>query len=294
MAAAEATRARPAGGHGWARALRGAPLLFGGILVVVVLAALLADVLATYPPDATSLRARLHPPAWIAGGSWDHPLGTDALGRDVYSRILYGARISLTVGLLAVGFSGAIGVTLGLVAGYYGGWLEAVIMRVTDAASAIPVVLVALLFVVTLGASLLNVVIALSVLLWSRYTRVVRSDVLSLRERDFVTMARIADAPDWWILTRHILPNALSTVMVMATLQIGVAILTEATLSFLGAGVPAPTPAWGSMVADGRDYITTAWWISFAPGVAIFITVLAANLLGDWLRDRLDPKFDRS
>jgi len=147
---------------------------------------------------------------------------------------------------------------------------------------------------VTLGASLFNVVIALSVLLWSRYTRVVRSDVLSLRERDFVTMARIADAPDRWILTRHILPNVLSTVMVMATLQVGVAILTEATLSFLGAGVPPPTPAWGSMVADGRDYITTAWWISFVPGVAIFVTVLAANLLGDWLRDQLDPKFERN
>lgn len=271
--------------RGWA-----IPAILLTILGIIVFGALFADLLATYPPDAGSLRARLRPPAWVAGGTWDHPLGTDALGRDVYSRILYGARVSLSVGLLAVGAGGLIGVTLGMIAGYYGGRIDAVIMRFTDAASAIPVVLVALLFVVTLGASYTNVVVALVALLWSRYPRVIRSEVISIKERDFVTLARIADASDFWILTRHIAPNVLNTVVVMVTLQIGVAILTEATLSFLGAGVPPPNPAWGGMVSDGRDHITSAWWISFFPGAAILGTVLAANLLGDWLRDRLDPK----
>jgi peptide/nickel transport system permease protein len=270
--------------------LRGIPVVLIVLLTVIVIGAAAADFIATHPPDQASLRMRLKPPFWIAGGSLSYPLGTDGLGRDIFSRILYGARISLAVGLLAVAGGGALGITLGMVSGYFGGKIDAIVMRLTDAASAIPIVLVALLFVVTLGASFVNVIIALAALLWARYARVVRSEVLSLRERDFVTLARIADASHFWILTRHILPNLLNTVVVMLTLQVGVVILTEATLSFLGAGVPPPMPAWGSMVADGRDYIATAWWISFFPGMAILITVLTFNLFGDWLRDRLDPK----
>jgi peptide/nickel transport system permease protein len=270
--------------------LRGIPVVLLLLLALIVVGAAAADLIAAHAPDQASLRMRLKPPFWIRGGSLSYPLGTDSLGRDIFSRILYGARVSLAVGLLAVSGGGAIGITLGMVAGYFGGKIDAVIMRLTDAASAIPIVLVALLFVVTLGASFVNVIIAFATLLWARYARVVRSEVLSLKERDFVTLARIADASHVWILTRHILPNLLNTVVVMLTLQVGVVILTEATLSFLGAGVPPPTPAWGSMVADGRDYIATAWWISFFPGMAILITVLTFNLFGDWLRDRLDPK----
>lgn len=260
------------------------------VLGLIVAAALLADVIAPHAPDEGSLRMRFKPPIWVEGGSAAHILGTDGLGRDVLSRVLHGARVSLAIGAFAVLGAGTIGIALGMIAGYFGGWVDAVIMRLTDAASAIPIILIALLFVVTMGASFVNLIVALGVLLWSRYTRVIRNEVLSLKERDFVTLARIADAPARWILLRHILPNVLNTAVVMLTLQVGVVILTEATLSFLGAGVPPPRPAWGSMVADGRSHVATAWWISFFPGMAILVTVLTFNLLGDWLRDRLDPK----
>jgi peptide/nickel transport system permease protein len=276
------------------RRRRDVPVVIVGLLALIVFGALAADLIAAHPPDEVALRMRLEPPFWLAGGSTSYPLGTDRLGRDIFSRVLHGARISLAVGLLSMLGGGAIGVTLGMVAGYFGGKLDALIMRITDAASAIPIVLVALLFVVTLGASFLNLIIALASLIWARYVRVVRSEVLTLKERDFVTLARIAGASDRWILTRHILPNILNTVVVLLTLQVGIVILTEATLSFLGAGVPPPMPAWGSMVADGRDYIATAWWVSFFPGMAILVTVLTFNLFGDWLRDRLDPKLHNS
>ena len=265
-------------------------IVLASIIALVVLAAVFADVIALHPADEASLRNRLKPPVWLEGGSWLYPLGTDDLGRDIWSRMIFGARVSLTVGLFAVGGAGSIGVALGLIAGYMGGRTDAVLMRVTDAALAVPLILVALLFVVTLGQAFVNVIIALAILLWSRYTRVIRSEVLSLKERDFVALARIAGASHLRIMVRHILPNIMNTTVVLFTLQLGTVILVEASLSFLGAGVPPPTPAWGTMVADGRDFTATAWWISFFHGVAILVTVLSFNLFGDWLRDRLDPK----
>ena len=265
-------------------------IVLASIIALVVLAAIFADLIALHPADEASLRNRLKPPVWIEGGSWLYPLGTDDLGRDIWSRMIFGARVSLSVGLFAVGGAGSVGVALGLIAGYMGGRTDAVLMRVTDAALAVPLILVALLFVVTLGQAFINVIIALAILLWSRYTRVIRSEVLSLKERDFVALARIAGASHLRIMVRHILPNIMNTAVVLFTLQVGTVILVEASLSFLGAGVPPPTPAWGTMVADGRDFTATAWWISFFPGVAILVTVLSFNLFGDWLRDRLDPK----
>ena len=281
------TRTRAARVVGWARRR---PLFSLAIIGAVVVIAVFADLIAPHAPNAASLRTRLLPPFWQDGGSRSHPLGTDDLGRDVLSRVIHGARVSLVVAVFAVLGAGSIGVALGLIAGYLGGRVDTVITRVTDAALAIPIILVALLFVVTLRPGFTNVIIALAFLLWSRYTRVVRGEVLTLKERDFVALARIAGASSLRIIARHIFPNTVNTVVVLLTLQLGTVILLEAALSFLGAGVPPPTPAWGSMVSEGRDYVASAWWISFFPGLAILLTVLSLNLLGDWLRDRLDPK----
>jgi peptide/nickel transport system permease protein len=261
-----------------------------GIVSVFVLVAVLAPLLSPADPYEQSLRNRFRPPVWEARGSWAHPLGTDRLGRDMLTRIMYGARVSLAVGLLAVFFAGATGAAVGLVAGYYGGRVDAALMRITDATLSFPVILLALILAVTVGPSFLNVVIAISVILWARYARVIRGEVLSLMERDFIAQARIAGAGAWRIITRHLAPNTLNTLVVLLTLQVGYVIIVEAALSFLGAGIPPPTPAWGSMIAEGRDFVTSAWWVSFLPGLAILLVVLAFNLLGDWLRDTLDPK----
>src|SRR5216110_3817501 len=232
----------------------------------------------------------LAPPIWSEGGAWTHPLGTDRLGRDLLSRILYGARVSLAAGVVTVALAGAIGGGIGLVAGYFGGRTGALLMRVTDATLAFPIILLALLLAVTVGPSFTNVVVAIAVILWARYARVIRGQVLTLMHLDFIAQARIAGAGAWRIITRHLLPNTLNTLVVLVTLQIGYVIIVEASLSFLGAGIPPPTPAWGSMIAEGRDVITIAWWVSFFPGLVILLVVLAFNLLGDWLRDTLDPK----
>jgi peptide/nickel transport system permease protein len=280
--------------NGWARGARIStrlyPSILFGILILFTASAILAPWVAPYDPNTISLQDRLLPPAWLEGGSHRYLLGTDNLGRDVLSRILFGGRVSLAVGFIAVFLAGVLGVTLGLLAGYFGGFIDALIMRLTDAANSVPIILVALLFVITLGASFTNLVVALAVLLWARYPRVIRSEVLSLRTREFVVLARVGGASHARILLRHILPNLGHTVLVLLTLQLGVAVITEATLSFLGAGVPPTLPAWGNMMAVGRDYVVTAWWISLFPGIAILLTVLAFNLAGDWLRDHLDPE----
>jgi len=265
------------------------PLALITLAILIVVSALAAPWIVPHDPAAIDLAARLLPPAWLPGGFWSHPLGTDNLGRDILSRVIEGGRVSLAVGFLAVFLSGVTGITIGLMAGYFGGWVDATLMRITDAASAVPIILVALLFVITLGPSFSNMVIALAALLWARYPRVIRSDVLSLRTREFVLLARTGGASHGRILALHILPNVLHTAVVLLTLQLGVAIITEATLSFLGAGVPASVPAWGNMISLGRDYVATAWWIAFFPGMAIFLTVMVFNLLGDWLREVLDP-----
>ena len=270
--------------------LRRAPLIPSVIILAFALVAIFASVLSPADPYAQSLRARFTPPAWEEGGSWKHLLGTDRLGRDLLSRIIYGARVSLAAGVVTVLLAGFIGAAIGLIAGYYRGRVDAILMRVTDATLSFPVILLALILAVTVGPSFTNVVVAIAVILWARYARVIRGEVLTLMERDFIAQARLAGCSAWRIITRHLFPNTLNTLTVLLTLQIGYVIIVEASLSFLGAGIPPPTPAWGSMIAEGRDYITSAWWVSFFPGLAILLVVLASNLFGDWLRDTLDPK----
>jgi peptide/nickel transport system permease protein len=266
------------------------PVLSLAIIGVFVLMALLAPVLSPADPNDQSLRLRFRPPVWQEGGSWTHALGTDRLGRDMLSRLIWGSRASLAAGVVTVLLASAFGAAVGLLAGYHGGRVDATLMRVTDATLSFPVILLALILAVTVGPSFLNVVIAIAVILWARYARVIRGQVLSLMELDFIAQARIAGAGATRIILRHLVPNTLNTLVVLVTLQVGYVIIVEASLSFLGAGIPPPTPAWGSMIAEGRDFVTSAWWVSFLPGLAILLVVLAFNLLGDWLRDTLDPK----
>ncbi len=247
------------------------PVVSMSIIVAFVLIALLATLLSPHDPYEQSLRLRFRPPVWEERGAWTHPLGTDRLGRDMLSRMIYGARVSLAAGVVTVLVASAFGAAVGLVAGYYGGRVDATLMRVTDATMAFPVILLALILAVTAGPSFANV-------------------VLAMMELDFIAQARIAGAGAARIITRHLLPNTLNTLVVLVTLQVGYVIIVEASLSFLGAGIPPPTPAWGSMIAEGRDFVTSAWWVSLFPGLAILLVVLAFNLLGDWLRDTLDPK----
>ncbi|OLC17201.1 MAG: peptide ABC transporter permease [Candidatus Rokubacteria bacterium 13_1_40CM_69_27] len=260
------------------------------VIVLFVLVAIFADVLSPDDPYEQHLRARFTPPAWLAGGSWQHPLGTDRLGRDLLSRIIYGTRVSLAAGVVTVAVSALAGAGIGLLAGYHRGRVGGVLMRATDATLAFPIILLALVLAVTMGPRFLNVVIAIAVILWARYARVIYGEVVSLMERDFITMARAMGCSALRIIAVHLFPNTAHTLIVLVSLQIGYVIIVEAALSFLGAGIPPPTPAWGSMVAEGREFVTSAWWVSFFPGVAILLVVLAFNLFGDWLRDVLDPK----
>jgi peptide/nickel transport system permease protein len=224
------------------------------------------------------------------GGTWEYPLGTDKLGRDVLSRIIHGSRVSLLVATLAILLGGGLGTALGLLSAYRGGVVDAVIMRVVDIKLAFPSILLALVLVAVLGPSYATVIIVISILLWARYARVVRGEALAVKQLDFVDRARVAGSSNIRIMARHIFPNLVNTVVVLATLEVGHVIILESTLSFLGAGIPRPTPAWGVMVADGRELIVAAWWIFLFPCLAIVLTVLSMNLLGDWLRDKLDPK----
>lgn len=260
------------------------------LVFVLIIPGVFADWIAPHDPIRGSLSARLKPPMWMQGGSIDHPLGTDKIGRDNLSRIIHGSRVSLRVSLEAILVSGFIGTTLGLISGYFGGKIDALIMRLVDISLGLPIILVALVFVAAVGPSFTTVIIVTSVLLWSRYARQVRGETLSIKSRDFVARARVAGASHFRIMFRYLLPNVVNSLIVLATLQVGFVILLESSLSFLGAGIPRPTPAWGLMVADGRDLIVSAWWISMFPGLAIMLTVLSLNLLGDWLRDHLDPK----
>ncbi len=266
------------------------PVIPLGIIALFVLVAILAPLLSPADPHEQSLRNRFKPPVWEEGGSWKYALGTDRLGRDMLSRIIWGSRVSLAAGVLAVLLASAFGASVGLVAGYYGGRVDAALMRMTDATMSFPVILLALILAVTVGPSFTNVVVAISVILWARYARVIRGQVLTLMQLDFIAQARIAGAGAWRIITRHLFPNTLNTLVVLVTLQIGYVIILEASLSFLGAGIPPPTPAWGSMISEGREFVTSAWWVSMFPGLAILLVVLAFNLLGDWLRDTFDPK----
>jgi peptide/nickel transport system permease protein len=260
------------------------------IIVVLILAAVLAPLIAPHSPTAQSLPDKLKPPAWQEGGSARHLLGTDLLGRDVLSRLLYGARVSLTVAAAALLAGGGIGLAVGILSGYLGGRSDGFLMRVVDATLTFPTILIALLLAVSLGQGLQTMVIAITLILWARFARVVRGEVLAVKTRDYVALARVHGCSHLRIMAVHILPNVLNTFMVLLSLHIGFVILVEASLSFLGAGIPPPTPSWGQMVADGRSHIASAWWLSFTPGAAIMLVVLAFNLFGDWLRDWLDPR----
>ena len=260
------------------------------VLSLIVLAAILAPVLAPYSPVKTSLRYRLKPPCFMEGGTTEHILGTDLLGRDIFSRILYGTRVSMSISLLVILITGGIGTVLGVVAGYMGGRTDSILMRITDICLSIPGILIALLLAVVIGPSFKTVVLALSILGWAPYARLIRGEALRLREVDFVLQARIIGSSARRIMILHIFPNVVNSLIVIATMNIGLVILMEATLSYLGAGIPPPTPSWGAMVSDGRNMIDRAWWISFFPGIAIGLVVLSGNFLGDWLRDKLDPR----
>ena len=226
------------------------------------------------------------------GGRWEYPLGTDKVGRDILSRIIYGSRISVIVALISIFFGGLIGTALGVTAGYFGRWLDILVMRAVDISLSIPVILLALVLVTALGASFATLITVLVLLLWAHYARMSRGETLSVRVQDFIARSRVAGSSHPRIMAKHIFPNVFNSLVVLATLQVGFVIILESTLSFLGAGIPRPTPAWGLMVADGRELVTSesGWWVSLFPGLAIMLTVLSMNLLGDWLRDRLDPK----
>jgi peptide/nickel transport system permease protein len=261
------------------------------ILALLVFTAIFADFLAPHDPTIGNLRMRYRPPVWQERGSAEFLLGTDHMGRDVLSRIIYGSRISLFVGTIAVLFSGALGTTLGIISGFRGGWVDQVVMRFTDAWLALPGVTFAILLAALTRPSEWNIAIILGVVYWTRYARVIRGEVLSLKERDYVRLATVAGCSRWRIMWTHILPNIANTAIVIATLQLGVAIISEATLSFLGVGVAPPKPAWGLMLAEGKAGLMTGyWWLSVFPGVCIMLVVLAANLIGDWFRVWSDPQ----
>ena len=281
-------------GTGWIsksfQFVRNWPVLSIVILTIMVFFALLAPLVSPHDPLFSTLRSRNAPPVWYADGTWTYILGADTIGRDMLSRLFYGARISLMVMAFSLVFGTIIGTALGLIAGYFGGLIDEFIMRLVDIFLGLPFVLVAMVLALVLGTSLTTMIIVLAVLTWAGFVRNVRGEVLSLRERDYVALARIAGASLPRILLMHILPGVINTVLVIATLRSGQLILAESFLSFLGAGIPPPTPTWGAMIADGRNYLRDAWWISFFPGLAIFLTVMALNFLGDWLRDKLDPR----
>lgn len=291
-AATAATLHRPGRRRAW-QILRPEAVVALAFLAFLVLLAVAAPLVSPYEPNRTALTIRLTPPAWGDGGSWAHPLGTDGLGRDIATRIIYGARVSLLVGAAAVMFGGGIGLLAGLVAGYFGGRVDALFMRLGDVQLALPFILVALAVLAIIGPGVVNVILVLSVGQWVEYARVSRGEVLSLREREFVLAARVIGQRDRAIIRRHILPNVMPTVLVIASLAVGNVILSEASLTFLGSGVGIETASWGGMIAQARDFMSVAGWLAAAPGVVLMLTILAINIVGDWLRDVLDPRMER-
>lgn len=269
--------------------IQAVPVIAAAILGTLILAAVLAPYVAPHSPLQIDLSNVLAPPVY-AGGSWTHPLGTDNLGRDILSRVIYGGRVSLVLAGLVIVIGATVGTALGLLSGYVLGVFDAVVQRLVEAILSLPTIMVALVFVFVLGQSSTSVVIILSPFIAARFARMVRGAVLAIRNQPFVDLARIAGASRFRILVRHILPNVAGTIIVLATLDVGHLILLESSLSFLGVGVPAPTPEWGLMVSEGRSYVSTEYWLSLFPGLAIVVTVLSLNLLGDWLTDFLDPK----
>lgn len=287
----EAPAPAGSGSRAWRRfAFNPAALAGSLILAIVVGAALAAPWVAPHDPAKQSLVRRFTPPIWQAGGNAAYPLGTDQVGRDVLSRIIHGARISLLVGVSAVIVSLIVGVAAGLVSGFVGGRVDTVIGTIVDVTLSFPQILLALAFVAALGPSLVTIIVVLGLTGWERYTRVVRAEVMALREKEFIEAARAIGVGRLRIMARHVLPNTVSSIVVMSTLQVAQAILAEAALSFLGVGSGRAYPTWGQMISLGRDFVTVAWWLPTLPGLAILLTVLAINLVGDRLRDALDPR----
>ena len=285
------------------RIVRRYPIVPALIVLTLVMAAIFAPLIAPKETEVNNLRHRNYPPVWqdadmdakeLNAGreEGNYLLGADALGRDVLSRVIYGARISLVVAAVAISAGVFIGTTLGLIAGYFGGIIDEAIMRLLDVNSAIPFILLALMVVIVMGQSFTTLVVVLALSNWGGPARLVRGQALQLKTMDYVHLSRVSGASNTRIILNHILPGTRNIIVVVATLEVGGVILAESILSFLGAGVPPPTPAWGSMISDGREYLLTgaAWWITVFPGLAIFLTVLAFNFIGDWVRDRWDPR----
>ena len=266
------------------------PVIPGVILTTLALCAIFAPILAPHDPLFSVLRDRNTVPMWYDDGSSEYIIGADPLGRDLLSRIVYGARVSLTLALGALVIGLTAGTVVGIVAGYGGGLIDEILMRLVDVSLAVPFILVALVVVIALGQSYTTMFAILAFSTWGAFARQVRGEVLQLKEMDYVALAKVAGASPVRISIKHLMPGLANTLIVVATFRAGLIIMTESVLSFLGAGVPPPTPSWGVMVSAGRDYLATAWWVAFFPGMAILLTVLALNFLGDWLRDRLDPR----
>jgi ABC-type dipeptide/oligopeptide/nickel transport system permease subunit len=287
---AEATRPRSWRYSRLGRLLTEPSAVFGTVILgIFIFAAIAAPLIAPHDPKLTDLRKRNVPPAWLEGGSTEHLLGTDPVGQDLLSRIIYGARVSLTVGIVVTILAALLGIAVGLVAGYWGGAIDEILMRIAELFLVFPFILLAVTVIAVLGSGLRNLIIVLVVTGWVQYSRLVRSQVLTLRGVQYVDAARVAGSGDVRIIVRHILPNLLASVVVLATLQTAFVLLTEAALSFLGLGIDPSTPTWGAMVNQGRTYIYNAWWVITFPGLAILLAVLAINMVGDWLRDALDP-----
>ncbi|PYM94125.1 MAG: peptide ABC transporter permease [Candidatus Rokuibacteriota bacterium] len=274
---------------GRSRRTRALALGGGAFVLLLIVVALAAPAIAPHDPIRQSLRARLAAPTLSAADGKAHALGTDHLGRDVLSRMIFGARISLLVGFAAVVVGGLIGATLGIVAGFHGGWTDSTIMTIADAQLAFPFILLAIGIIAVLGPSFLTLIVVIGLSGWVNYARILRSQVLVLRSREFVDAIRALGGSVTRMVSRHILPNVLSSLVVIATLELARAIVLEATLSFLGLGIQPPTPSWGGMVHEGREYLDSAWWISTAPGIVLMVTSIVVSRTGDWLRDLLDP-----
>jgi peptide/nickel transport system permease protein len=285
---------RPGGAGRALRQLFRSPVgMIGAFMVVsVVLVALLAPWIAPHDPTQHNRRDRFRPPVWMEGGSQEHLLGTDQLGRDILSRLIYGSRISVAVGFSSVVIGGLLGAVLGLLAGLYGGRVDTIISRAIDTFMALPFLILVLAVIGILGPSLLTIILVLGFTGWSTYARVVRGETLAMRERDFVGAAQALGASRWRVAGRHVLPNISASIIVLATLDVAATILAESSLSFLGLGVQPPAVTWGLMISSGREYLSSYWWLAVFPGLCISYAVLGVIFLGDFLRDVLDPKID--
>jgi len=270
--------------------LRRVPIIPVLIVITVILCAIFAPYLAPHDPQKIEPTARLTPPAWSEGGNSKYLLGTDSTGRDLLSRIIYGARVSLIVAVIGIAISASFGTLLGLISGYFGGITDMFIMRIVDIMMSLPVLFLALAFAAVIPSGMYIVILIVVFFGWSHYTRITRGEVLSYKERDFVALAKVAQASQTRIMVKHILPNLVNTLTVLITLDVGGVIMFEAAFSFIGFGVQPPTPSWGNILSEGQNYLTTAWWIAIFPGLALMAMVFSCNFIGDWLRDALDPK----